>query len=156
MLKMFYDDCYEGNLLLSQLEKENKIKKLGKDFYTFLINPLHLDEVEKKLREDDESNYCFEELAEYMQEEYTDYNYDGTMELRTIYNNKFAINISTPIEILTDGNEPEIYQYESEIYNSDEPYRTISEKIDQYGRDVIESQLKDMLRQVDNASFGLI
>ncbi|WP_346938110.1 hypothetical protein [uncultured Clostridium sp.] len=156
MLKMFYDGCYEGNLELAQLEKENKIKRLGEEFCTFLINPLYLDEVEKKLSEDIEANYCFEELAKHMQEEYTDYNYDGTMELNTMYNNTFSINISTPIELLTDGNNPEIYEYENEIYSSDEPYKTISEKIDQYGRFVIESQLKDMLRQVNTASFGLV
>lgn len=155
MLKIFYDDCYEGNLELLQLEKENKIKRLGEKFYTFLINPLYLDEVEKKLSEDIEANYYFEELAKHMQEEYTDYNYDGTMELNTLYNNKFSINISTPIELLTDGNEPEIYEYENEIYNSDEPYKVISEKIDQYGKEIIKSQLKDMLRQVNTASFGL-
>lgn len=157
MLRVFF---YHGNdkkdmEYINKLITEGKIKEYDiNDGDIYIINPKYNNEFGETIDFNDDI-MDIHKLHKMLSDNYDDYQIDP-MEVETIYNKtQILLPISPVIENLTDGNNPEIYDFEDKIYNSDNPYKEVCNIIDMYGRNFLREEMTVALREINRLTFDI-
>lgn len=151
-MKLFYIECEDKNEedVLNELINNSYSKELTQNVY--MINPkLNKNQVNKlatKLTVCD--NYSvYESMLYYL----NDNTYNEEIKVDSMYNIEFGLEISEVLKEIMFRDE-HIFDDDNIIYDSENPWEMVWERLDIFGRRLLKERLDDLINNLKVARFN--